>query len=53
MKDKLPSLYTSPKFIINLLLLIVSIAVASIVYQKAEGANTELKGFDPYELLGV
>lgn len=48
LKNKLPSVYASFSFIIKFILFIVFVAVAIVAFDKAEGQNTTLKGFDPY-----
>jgi hypothetical protein len=36
LKGKISSVYTSPKFILNVILLIVILAISGVVFQKAE-----------------
>lgn len=49
----LPSVYSSGSFILKVLVLGLLIGISIMAYQTAKTSDTVLKGFDPYELLGV
>lgn len=51
--NKIPSVYTSWQFIFKVLVLTLLIGVSVLAYQTSKTSDTILKGFDPYELLGV
>lgn len=53
LEKRLPSVYASPAFILKLLALVALVGVSVVAYRKAASSDTSLKGFDPYELLGV
>lgn len=53
LKGKLPSVYTSFSFVSKVLILTILIGVSVFCFVKTQTSSTILKGFDPYELLGV
>ena len=53
LKGRLPLVYTSASFVLKILLLISLVVITQLCFDKTQTSSTVLKGFDPYELLGV